>query len=270
MEKPDDNTTPTLTPAEALKTATQRIEAAITLGEKKLDLSDLCSLRELPENICQATQITTLILGKTAQKHTQVSDITALSKLPALRGLWLDYTLVCDLTALVGMRDIQILHLNNTRVWDISALSGLSGLETLWLNHTDVSDITALSQLHALHTLWLNNTPVHDLTALCQLSGLRELSLCGTPVVDVAALAHLPCLSGLYVSGTKIRDLRPLLNCTNLADNSGFWGLSYQNTLATDKDATLAKLADIVDEKERGQHTFSYLRRLPDWPEPLV
>ena len=78
---------------------------------------------------------------------TEVSDISALSGLPALKWLGLQGTQVSDISELNGLTALEILILGDTPVSDVSALSGLTALEGLSLTGTPVSDVSALQHM---------------------------------------------------------------------------------------------------------------------------
>jgi hypothetical protein len=126
-------------------------------------------------------------------------------------------------------------------------------------------EITDLAALRVLH---LHNTQVAGLAPLTGLANLQTLTLSSTQVADIAPLAGLTALTKLTLSGSHIADLRPLINLDKLG-TMGSPGLTFTDTSATAQDATLARLAEIEDARQRAEETRAYLATLPPWPEPL-
>ena len=68
--------------------------------------------------------------------------------------LILHFTQISDISALSGLTALKTLNLQNTPVSDISALSGLTGLEKPELRGTLVSDFSAIEHMIGLIVTW--------------------------------------------------------------------------------------------------------------------
>ena len=116
--------------------------------------------------------------------HTNVIDISELSKLNHLSKLNLSYTDVSEISPLSVLTQLSYLDLKQTKIFDISPLSKLIHLHTLYISKTYsltfsplISDISALSTLIHLSKLNLNFTEINDISPLSTLTQLSELNL---------------------------------------------------------------------------------------------
>jgi Leucine-rich repeat (LRR) protein len=116
------------------------------------------------------------------------------------------------LSPLANLTALRRLNLSGNKISDISPLSGLTALEDLDLKGTIVSDVSALSGLTALKSLDLSYTNVYDVSALATLTVLKSLNLRGTFVRDVSAVSHVPS-----IQLDEIREVRTL----NISKKSG-------------------------------------------------
>ena len=120
--------------------------------------------------------------------HNQLTDVSALLGLSALRILFLSSNKLTDVSALSGLSALAALDLSNNQLTDVSALSGLRALTTLYLHYNQLTDVSALSGLSALTTLDLSSNELTDVSALSGLRALRELYLSHNQLTDVSAL----------------------------------------------------------------------------------
>ena len=267
-------------------------------GTQVTDISPLSALTGLQELYLRGTQVADIspLSGLTRLQvlslgETQVSDISPLSGLTGLESLDLDRTQITNISPLSGLERLQELylegaqvanisplsvlmglerlHLEKMQITDISPLSGLTRLQLLNLSRTQVADISPLSGLTGLVSLDLSRTQVTDIGTLLGFTGLQGLALSRTQVSDISSLLNLIELAWLNLNGTQVKDLRPLRGLTKLAQEARFFGLHFEDSLATKKDAELAKIATIKSNKERFEALFAYLDTLSSWPEPL-
>jgi len=99
-------------------------KAAVT-GTRRLDLSMLSTLEELPIGLSTLTDLEELRLGWLSL-GTKVSDIARVGHLRSLRSLYLTNTPVTDLSPLWKLKNLQCIDFSNTPVVDISPLAALS------------------------------------------------------------------------------------------------------------------------------------------------
>lgn len=116
----------------------------------------------------------------------RIPDITPLSKLINLRGLYLDDVPITDITPLASLVNIKDLCLSASKVTDLTPLKDLIDLEKLQLKRTPISDISPLANLSNLKSLNLDYTQVTDISPLKKLAKLQSLSLRGTNVKSSA------------------------------------------------------------------------------------
>jgi Leucine-rich repeat (LRR) protein len=142
--------------------------------------------------------------------NTNVTDVSPLTYLAALRTLDLSVTQVADLAPLSGLADLRTLKLYATKIADLAPISRLTALQSLDISSTRVTELEPISRLAALHTLDVSSTRVADLALLSGLSALQSLDISSTRVTDLAPLSGLTALHTLTVSSTKVADLAPL------------------------------------------------------------
>lgn len=249
----------------------------ITLDDTEVsDLAPLTGLKELKSLVLFNTRVTDLapLAGLTRLQilnlsGTQITDLAPLAGLPGLHILNLGRTRVTDFSPLASMVSLRILTLDSTQIIDLRPLMGITGLQNLNLNDTRITDVTPLSNLKALTTLQLYDTRITDLAPLAGLTDLETLQLYDTPIIDLAPLAGLKSLKTLNLDDAQIADLRPIAALKKLGTGRSN-GLTFQNTLATQRDERLAELSKIKDDGERTFKTLDYLRGLPPWPEPYA
>jgi hypothetical protein len=192
-------------------TAQRRIQEARSADAKRLNLSDLSKLNEVPQEAAGLTALQSLNLMR-----TRVSDLAPLASLTALQSLNLMGTQVSDLAPLAGLTALQSLNLMRTRVSDLAPLASLTALQSLLLDQIQASDLAPLADLVALQRLSITRTRASDITPLAGLASLQFLWLDGTQVNDFTPLAGLTALQGLNLDGTQISDLAPLAGLTAL------------------------------------------------------
>ena len=192
---------------DAYAAALRQIEQARVAGAKALDFNEpeTCALTQLPPEIGGLDKLKSLNL-----MHTQVNDLSSLTRLTGITRLLLNHTKVSDLSPLAGLTGITQLWLNHTPVSDLSPLAGLTGITQLLLNNTQVSDLSPLARLMGITQLSLNNTQVSDLSPLARLTGISQLRLSNTPVSDIFPLARLTGITQLWLNNTQVSDLSPL------------------------------------------------------------
>ncbi|MBI5915786.1 MAG: leucine-rich repeat domain-containing protein [Bacteroidetes bacterium] len=190
---------------------------------KTLDLSN-CGLTEVPQEVLGLKWLKILKLNN----NPELSDLTPLSGLVNLQGLYIVQTPVSDITPLSGLVKLQELWLFLTPVSDLTPLSRLVNLQTLYLFHTPVSDLMPLSGLMKLATLKAWGTQVSDLMPLSGLVNLQRLDVSHTQVSDLTPLGRLVNLQRLEVSQTQVSDLTPLSELVKL------WYLEVSQTPVSD------------------------------------
>jgi internalin A len=146
----------------------------------------------------------------------QVTDISALSGLTNLETLILYANQVTDISALSGMVRLSYLDLGRNRITDASALAGLVNLVWLDMSNNQLADISPLSGLIALETLSLDRTGLESIHALSALQNLRSLSLAGNRITEIAGLSGLTSLETVILYGNKITAVPALSNLPNL------------------------------------------------------
>jgi hypothetical protein len=184
-----------------------------------------------------------------------VEDISAVSKLTALKRLDLMCTKVSDLSPLRGLTALQRLDLRYTPVIDLAPLSDLTALEVLWIGNTEVSDIRPLSGLIALQSLGLQHTLVSDVRPLTGLTNLQHLDLQSTLVSSLVPLANLTELIEACVIPDEDEPDEPYSSYE--PDEEGF-GLHYLGTPVADYYPFYVFVQ--LNRPQRTIHTINHIR----------
>ena len=112
---------------------------------EQLKLDDYNRDREYPENWSNWYPYI-LDFGKFSTVDivsNQIADISALTNLTNLTGLYMGRNQIKDIRALSGMTNLRYLSMFENHVEDISPLSGLTNLTSLYLSTNQISDIGA-------------------------------------------------------------------------------------------------------------------------------
>ena len=163
------------------------------LEAKNANISDLTGLEH-------ATNLTNLLLGQTHVEgvgwinSNSVSDLSPLSGLTNLTGLWLERNAFTDISPLAGLTNLTELNLGGNNLSNISPVAGLTNLRQLWL--------------------WDNN--ISDISPVAGLTNLIELILQSNAISDISPVASLTNLTGLWLADNTISDISPLVANTGL------------------------------------------------------
>lgn len=176
-----------------------------------------------------------------------VRSLQGLSKMTALRALWVQGVTVKSLTSflaplakLPAFDSIRLEVLYGTEDVDLTALTQLARLKRVELA-IDVGDLDALAKLPSLESLTLSAISAKDFRFLAKLTGLRSLSLYDCSITklpslsalkhleridlnhdegltDFSALASLTALRVAGLSDSSISDLVPLSKLSALEE----------------------------------------------------
>ncbi|MEP6021323.1 MAG: leucine-rich repeat domain-containing protein [Paracoccaceae bacterium] len=182
-------------------------------------------------------------------------DLSALSKMPALRVLYIYADTVTGQEGLTDLVQLERAQFELSQKTDLSMISSLAQLEDLEisgilgshvlsdidfiaeltsLSHLDlatnsITDVSPLSELKNLRLLTLNqNEGLSDFRPLSDLTELRTLQLRGTQVTDLSFLKRMNNLGILWLDRTPVSDVSVLAELTSL------WGLELSRTNVSD------------------------------------
>ena len=210
-----------------------------------------------------------------------IEDLSSLSAMRQLRGLYLSNNGAADIAPLADLVDLWTLDLSGNGIEDVSALSGmtrlgdlnlrdnavediapLAGLVDLWmldLSGNGIEDVSALSGMTRLNILVLRDNAVEDIAPLVDLVDLSFLELSGNGIRDVSALSGMTRLGLLDLRGNAVKDIAPLVDLVDLSflelsgngieDVSALSGMTRLRYLYMPDNAVedIAPLADLVD-----------------------
>ena len=211
-----------------------------------------------------------------------ITDATALGRLPHLQFLYLNGNRITDVTALAdatGLFWIELdgndianvaplgelpslahLSLNDNAVADVAGLGASGTLVSLRLRNNGISDLASFANLTLANAGWpqttldLGDNDIADATAIGALTSLEELRLDGNRLTDVSPLGALAELGALDLGGNDIADVAPLggltlfelaLDGNRVADPSALGGMTSLRTLDL-RDNDIADVAGLA------------------------
>ncbi|HDR7688070.1 TPA: leucine-rich repeat domain-containing protein [Bacillus toyonensis] len=177
-------------------------------------------------------------LEKLTLRESNVTDISAISKLRDLKYvdltsnpiknihpieqleninmLFLRDNKISDLTPLSKMKKIKTLDLVGNNIEDIQPLFTLSTMKQLYLANNQISDLTGINQLSNVELLWIGNNKISNVESISKMSNLIELEIADSEIKDISPLSKLGKLQVLNLEENYISDISPLSNLTDL------------------------------------------------------
>ncbi|MYE91580.1 hypothetical protein F4X33_21580, partial [Candidatus Poribacteria bacterium] len=154
-----------------------------------------------------------------------VEIVSALSGMPNLKRLNLDYNLISDFSPIASLTNLTELRLKGNNISDLSPLSGLTNLTELELDANNISDLSPIASLTNLTELDLSGNNISDLSPLSGLTKLTKLNLSGNSISDLSPIAGLTNLTELFLDRNNISDLSAVSGLNrliglDLSDNS--------------------------------------------------
>ncbi len=135
--------------------------------------------------------LTSLFLGWALYKEGGV-DITPLTSLTNLEGLYMPCTTIKDIGPLAALTKLQELQIWGTRnITDLTPLAGMTELRSLWISDNLISDVSPLANLQKLEWLNIEKNMVTDVSPLAGLKNLKSLFLADNPIHDYTPLSDI-------------------------------------------------------------------------------
>ena len=153
--------------------------------------------------------------------NSKISNLSALSTLPNLRGLSLPNTPVESIEAIYGLEKLEYLNIDNTQITDLSPLGksyqlkrlnmretripNLDGIHnsvelvSIFADATQLEDISHISYLDELKTLVLGSDRLRSLNPLNSLSNIRTLRITSGKPIREYELTPMPKLESLHL-----------------------------------------------------------------------
>ena len=200
---------------ESLKFGSESALAGM-INLKLLDLShnSISNLDEILDPNTKYTKIKELYLN-----DNQISDISALSKLPLLTVLELSDNQLTQIADLAANTNLSKLSVANNKITSLAGVETLTGLTELRAHNNKLTAVNPVMGLTGLTALYLGNNDITDVSALADLSELTVLYLNGNSNLEnVDDLGNLYLLEVLQVSDCKIRDLGTLYSLRNMRE----------------------------------------------------
>ena len=129
-------------------------------------------------------------------EDNDLSDIAFVTELKNLTELIIqDNKEICDITPLSDLIKLEGLFISNTSITDISTLRFLINLNALEMYGNKISDLKPLAELKDLEWLDARDNNIVDVSPLCELENLEFLYLSGNPISNLEVLKTLPLIS---------------------------------------------------------------------------
>ncbi|MGG0133900.1 leucine-rich repeat domain-containing protein, partial [Bacillus tropicus] len=179
-------------------------------------------------------------LEKLTLRESNVTDISAISKLRGLKYvdltsnsiesihpigqleninmLFLRDNKISDLTPLSKIKKIKTLDLTGNNIKDIQPLFTLSTMKQLYLANNQISDLMGIDRLNNVKLLWIGNNKINNVESISKMSNLIELEISDSEIKDISPLSQLGNLQMLNLEENYISDISPLSTLTNLQE----------------------------------------------------
>ena len=201
------------------------LESLYMASNKVTDLAPISNLTKLETLVIDDNYIT--VVSDTSET-SDVSDTSAaatetkqpishepIKNLTALKTLRMGSCALEDISALSGLVNLEGLYAPKNNITDISAIAGCTKIETLDLSENAIVDITALKYMANAKQLSLSTNKIADISALSALKDVEYLYLSDNEVVDVSPIKDMTKMAYLYLSNNKITDVSSLVNYTD-------------------------------------------------------
>jgi Leucine-rich repeat (LRR) protein len=146
-----------------------------------------------------------------------ISDFSALTQMPGLRGLDADELGLTDLSVFSGITLLEGLSVRYNQISDLTPLRSFPHLKGLDVGGGNpISNFAVLGELTTLETLSAWGVGLTDLSVLSPLVNLRSVQLAVNGITDIAPLAGLTGLTEVLLGGNAIQDISSIVNLPNL------------------------------------------------------
>lgn len=176
-------------------------------------------------------------LEKLTLRESNVTDISAISKLRGLKYVDLTSNSIESIhpigqleninmlflrdnkiTPLSKIKKIKTLDLTGNNIKDIQPLFTLSTMKQLYLANNQISDLTGIDRLNNVKLLWIGNNKINNVESISKMSNLIELEISDSEIKDISPLSQLGNLQMLNLEENYISDISPLSTLTNLQE----------------------------------------------------
>lgn len=221
---------------------TEKIEQ-ITIGKltyasniEQIDLTEEDLTNYDIKNLPKFKNLKIIILN-----DNNINDLSVLSEMPQVEGIWFDGNRVSDLSFVKGMKNLKHISFAGNNVYDLSPLEGTTKLETFWANDNRISDLSPLKENKNMTEVGINHNPIGgDISALSAMTELTWLSAEGCGITDLYSLRRCINLKDIYIGRNSIESVAPLKNCT------GIINLFVDNNTPQDKEGFIDSFAGIT------------------------
>lgn len=216
-------------------------ETGVPVGEiTVLDMRKMSTFLHRNSNISDLTGLEYANLLNIQVEGNQITDLSPLSYMDRLSGIYMSDNQISDLTPLTGMIKIDRIILNNNQISDITPLSTLTNLLVICLENNQIEDLSPISDLPLVYALEIIDNQISDLSKMngTGLLNLDVLNISGNPIQDISALSMYTKIEQLGAIGCQITDI------SALSEMEKMYALKLDDNQITDISA-LAKLKNI-------------------------
>lgn len=210
----------------------------------------------------EAVTVLDLMMDGNDWSKPRISDISALSNFINLTSLNLGWALYnsgfgADLSPLSGLTKLQGLYLNSNDIRNIHALAPLTELVDLQLfGCSDLMDLSPISSMTKLQSLWVQGCAFVDIGSVSDCKDLQRLYLADNLISDISPLAGLSKLNDLTLSGNPITDYSPVASIYPNLQSPDF-DLDPDNDVIAFNDPVLEAAVRNTIQKPSGDITFA-------------
>lgn len=167
-------------------------------------------LAAIPQSIGKFKQLETLYID-----IEQISDISALQQLPALKELTIHSSRIPSMAALPAASSLNKLDLSSSGIADLEGLDRFTALEALDLSGTKVSGVFPVPG--TLRYLDLDYTAItgFDMSRGCN---LEIVDISDLRIEDLSPFGECAALERIYMTGAAVTSLSGLSNLTQLGE----------------------------------------------------
>jgi hypothetical protein len=148
----------------------------------------------------------------------EISDLSPLSGLPHLAGVYLSDNAVADVSPLTGMVTMRQIHLADNPITEIGPLATLDSLQQVVLTGTQVTDFSPLYDLPLLTDVNFSGMHLADIGFMSHLVRLRICVLSFNSITSTQPLRNLSMIESLNLMQNLVGDLEPLTPLVNLRE----------------------------------------------------
>ncbi|EJV42597.1 internalin [Bacillus toyonensis] len=147
-----------------------------------------------------------------------INEIAGLEHMTNLEKLTLRESNVTDISAISKLRDLKYVDLTSNPIKNIHPIEQLENINMLFLRDNKISDLTPLSKMKKIKTLDLVGNNIEDIQPLFTLSTMKQLYLANNQISDLTGINQLSNVELLWIGNNKISNVESISKMSNLIE----------------------------------------------------